>query len=277
MTGTSLAVAAHQIQQPERPGEPAGWRTVPTWATGRGAELEPNHFCRGRNSKRQKYCCLRAGAGTDHLGAGRCKQHGGSNPVRHGRYALVERPRIRHLMEQIAAAAEDPLDTLPELLMLRALTLDFIERYDEYSEGIITWHASYQAFQRPISAEKENAFREVVDEYEILLAEHGEGADDGRAPDLKLARQFIDALADTSMPPKPVRIMDLADARGLLDTITKAVERIQRSRAAMHISRKDFFRVMTEMGRVVELSNTIADPETRLDAIRDGWKALRLA
>jgi hypothetical protein len=51
-----------------------------------GTYLAPNYYCRARNTKRQKYCKRRSGAGTAHLGIGRCSNHGGNATVKHGRF-----------------------------------------------------------------------------------------------------------------------------------------------------------------------------------------------
>lgn len=101
-------------------------RHVPTTHEGK---LEPNYYCRAWNAKRQKYCKNRAGAGTNHPGEGRCKHHGGTSPIRHGRYSKITRPRIKELLDQYDNDPT-PLDLLPEVKLLRALLTDFVERLD---------------------------------------------------------------------------------------------------------------------------------------------------
>lgn len=66
------------------------------------------------------YCKRKAGWGTDHLGQGRCKFHGGSSPVRHGRYA---RYLSTDLGDEIDRLMEDPdpLDMEEELATARVL------------------------------------------------------------------------------------------------------------------------------------------------------------
>jgi hypothetical protein len=41
--------------------------------------MEPDEFCRGR-TRQGGYCARRAGHGTDHVGVGRCRLHGGMTP-----------------------------------------------------------------------------------------------------------------------------------------------------------------------------------------------------
>src|SRR5690554_1667741 len=87
-------------------------------------------------------CKKQAGWGTDHLGQGKCRLHGGATPVKHGRYSTITRPRIRELLDQFENDAE-PLNLLPEVKLLRALLTDFVERYDEITEATLAWHNSW--------------------------------------------------------------------------------------------------------------------------------------
>jgi hypothetical protein len=297
--GLRSAMKEWAIRRAAKPGEPPDWRSVPTWEAGGGVEIEPNYFCRGANSKRKKYCERRAGAGTDHKGQGRCKSHFGNNPERHSRYSVIKRPRIRELVAQFATD-QNPLDTLPEIHLVRALLVDGIERYDEITEAALAWHASFSAAMRPIHPRLVEALEVVLDELEALVGPfevpgmreepeaqpHGgwlrrRAQDDAEGEEAVAtaytrARVLLDALRT---PPelKPRKMPDLSDLHALAESATRMVERVQRARSAMYITRPDFFRIMSEMGRVVELSNAIEDPEQRSDAIRDGWKAIRLA
>lgn len=59
-------------------------------------------------------CTKPAGFGTDHVGFGRCKFHGGGSKAKHGRYSSNPAVRIPAL---VMAAAETALpDAAPELL-----------------------------------------------------------------------------------------------------------------------------------------------------------------
>ncbi len=105
----------------------------------------------------------------------------------------------------------------PELIACRALFVDYVERYDEFTEALKAWHASY----------------------------------DGDRPTAK-----------------PRQILDIADAYRIIAEITKIVKRIEDVSAASAISRANFYRVMTEMGRVVDL--VVEDGDSR-ENIHDGW------
>lgn len=71
-------------------------------------------------------CKKQAGWGSDHLGEGRCRLHGGATPVRHGLRSKVPsrykraRENLKHLIEEFENDP-DPLGLLPELAVLRAV------------------------------------------------------------------------------------------------------------------------------------------------------------
>lgn len=104
-------------------------------------QLEPNFFCRARNVKREKYCRARSGQGTQHFGVGRCRNHGGSVPIKHGRYSSVARASLgEHIDELELETDEEKLDIMPEATLLRALARDVGERYKEFMDAIISWN-----------------------------------------------------------------------------------------------------------------------------------------
>lgn len=75
-------------------------------------------------------------------------------------------------------------------------------------------------------------------------------------------------------PVKPVKIIDLAEAHKLLDTLTKAVERERKARAANAISARDLFRILNEVGRVIE---TYVEDKEVLKQIRAQMLTIRYA
>lgn len=110
-----------------------------------------------------KPCQRPAGWGTEHVGRGRCKLHGGMTPVKHGRYSKVSRQRLRSLIESYEED-EDPLNVLPELAAARALFQDFVERYDEWRSALLAWHDSYSFTDNP----KPRTVLDVSDAYRLL-------------------------------------------------------------------------------------------------------------
>lgn len=99
----------------------------------------------GALNRQGKPCGNAAGKGTDHKGEGRCKNHGGAAPIKSGRYSTITRSTIKGLLEQFEADA-NPLDLTPELHLLRALILDYIERYQEFTAALIAWHEDESTF-----------------------------------------------------------------------------------------------------------------------------------
>lgn len=77
-------------------------------------------------------CKQKAGWGTEHVGEGRCKLHGGNagRPIIHGRYSVKH---LESLQEKHIQFLNDPEagNLLPELALLRALFQDFIDRFGE--------------------------------------------------------------------------------------------------------------------------------------------------
>ena len=76
---------------------------------------------RGTDATRNKPCdghpCLRvAGHGTSHLGTGRCKYHGGANPIKHGLYSKVVPLAMRD--SYLAALASEDKQSMDEHLAL---------------------------------------------------------------------------------------------------------------------------------------------------------------
>lgn len=71
----------------------------------------------------------------------------------------------------------------------------------------------------------------------------------------------------------PPRVPSETKVIMMLDTISKIVKRIQEMKSDHTVTRKDLFRVTTEMGRVVE---TIVEPE-QWEKIRNEWLSIKLA
>lgn len=104
-------------------------------------KIDPNYFCRGWNSKREKYCRARAGQGTDHSGFGRCRNHGGSSRITTGRYSQVPRAAISEHQDNFELEDEaQKLDIMPEAILLRALAANYLEGYEDYLQGVIRFN-----------------------------------------------------------------------------------------------------------------------------------------
>lgn len=233
----------------------------------------PTKYCNARTKgvAARSRCRRPAGWGTDHVGQGRCKLHGGATPSRHGRYSLIKRERIRDLIEQHATDPA-PLDIFPELAALRALFQDFIERYDENTEALLAWHASFQLTRRPLPEDLVCAFERVILEWEIRLKEDDEPSESQEA-DIAQATRFMEILRLGTGDAKPRTVLDISDAYRILAEIGRMVERVEKIRSANAISRPELNRIMQEMWRAVEAR--IPDDALR-GAIRDDWLRVQL-
>lgn len=120
--------------------------------------------CGAKKKQGPGNCAQKAGWGTDHVGQGKCKLHGGATPRKHGRYSKIQSVALRELIEQ-HAADDKPLDILPELAACRALFQDFIERYDQWRDALIAWHESYLEDD---TVAKPRQILDIADAYRLL-------------------------------------------------------------------------------------------------------------
>jgi len=187
----------------------------------------PARICGAKAKSTGKPCQRPAGWGTPN-DTGRCKFHGGATPIKHGRYSKITRPRIRELLDELDD--DNQLDLLPEVRLLRALTTDFVERYDEFVESVQAWHASHTTEYRTAYAQ----WREQM----IRLNESGEWTE--HEPN------------DLPAPPdpgnytdgKPRQVLDITAAAGLIDKIGRMVERVERLKAEGSITLETLDRVL---------------------------------
>jgi hypothetical protein len=228
-------------------------RSMPTGDIGK---VEPNYYCRGWNAKRRKYCHQRAGHGTAHVGVGRCKVHGGQKEdsdarVTHGRRSSVQGERIRELIDQHRA---DPQlhDVSSTLATAKALMDDFIERYYEFTPALLAWYAGSE----PITEEQRLALLRSIDELEELYGGGGRRAADRAISEL--ARTAVARLAEPRVE-KPRQVLDITEAVGHADVISKIIHRVNMHNAQNAISYARLAAFMFELSR--ELDTLIPDRE----------------
>lgn len=174
-------------------------------------------FCDSPKRKKPgQRCKLIAGYKTDHPGQGRCYLHGGNiqKQLKHGYYSSIKHNGIREKLEQLGNIEANVLDLVPEAQMLRALTVDFIDRYEDFVDALMEWYN------------------------------------------------------DKDSKSKPRRVMDIADAARLIDSIGKMVERIHKMRQEGAISLETFRRVTEQMGVIV--ARHVADTKC-LAVIEHDW------
>jgi hypothetical protein len=118
-------------------------------------EREPDYHCNGRKTIGdifEGYCQARAGKGTDHVGRGRCKHHGGGSP------RGEDSPHFEHGLFSDHLSEED-----------RAV-VDALDEYEdaEKLEELINWRlVRLRRALRELSEEEEmsfwDAFQEILD------------------------------------------------------------------------------------------------------------------
>jgi len=226
--------------------------------------IAPNYYCRGWNAKRIKYCRARAGLGTDHPGAGRCKHHGGNQKVTHGqyrRYELHNAPKLQALIQQYQDDPE-PLNVLQELAIARALMHDFLDRYATFVAALTAWYDTWEGRYIPLSEDEKAALVRSLDEYEALLMESSESGEitEGQQSALDLSRSAILFLT-TAQQPKPRQILDVSDAMKHVDTISKIITRAEQLRAQGTVSIERLRMFLLALDRGIELE--VPDPAQR--------------
>jgi hypothetical protein len=80
--------------------------------------LSMSNLCGGKTTA-GGLCKRPSGAGTDHVGIGRCKLHGGASIVKHGRYSKTFRGEFGESVKE-HMTDPSPLDLTLELSILRA-------------------------------------------------------------------------------------------------------------------------------------------------------------
>lgn len=102
---------------------------------------------RGENAGKWTYCRNEAGKGTNHLGFGRCKFHGGSLTAVENRYARLLNPSYGELVEEFYNDP-DPLNLRAELAVARAILQDTLDNHEQWNEQLMAWHASFHKDNR---------------------------------------------------------------------------------------------------------------------------------
>jgi len=97
--------------------------------------------CMGRNRRSATYCKNEPGFGTDHLGIGRCKFHAGSVPNMTKRHRYESAKFGSRVQELFDAFRDDPQphNMLNELALLRAITVDYVERHEQIMFALYDW------------------------------------------------------------------------------------------------------------------------------------------
>lgn len=131
----------------------------------------------------------------------------------------VRNRRVKGILQRMAQMEYDAMDLIPETNLLRAMTIDYINRYEEFTEALMAWYAD---------------------------------------PDTHV---------------KPRRIMDITDAAGLVESISRVVHRLHQIQSEGSISMETFKRVTENMGLIV--ARHVKDPLI-LNRIEHEWMQLTM-
>jgi hypothetical protein len=145
--------------------------------------------------------------------------------------------------------------------MVRALFLDFIERYMEFTEALLAWHADWQLRRGRSRKICSSRFERVVDEWEIAIGREGEEATERRRTTPAAARKFIKILRGVDDRRSRARARHQRRGTATSTPISKMVEREEKKRSANAVSRPDLNRIMHEMWRSIEAR--VPDDETK--------------
>jgi len=85
-----------------------------------------------------QYCSEPSGVGTKTPGAGRCYRHAGSRNRRALRWDDVEDLSVRDALDKFAAD-EDALDTVDDIILLRALIMKMVNENDALVDAMLAW------------------------------------------------------------------------------------------------------------------------------------------
>lgn len=235
--------------------------------------------CGAKKRMSEGTCGMHAGWGTDHVGYGRCKRHGG-NTVTHRMAAaaqieeearrdtpyedLIKRADLGDLIKELKKRS-DITDITEELAVARAVTLSFIERADEMERALLRWSASF-----------EPTFRETLYLHLAELADAKASEDWERYAEL--LEQKPDPLAFVERPKK---VVDMANAVKMLRDVVAIADKALERRDAGAIPVRDLERALGEIVGVTEgaIRENIGDVALRaaiLTAIEHGWSSITL-
>jgi hypothetical protein len=231
-------------------------------------ERQSDYYCLAR--KRYKhgpyegkwgYCYQRAGAGTDHLGYGRCKYHGGATTAQAMRYAALGNPTIAELVARFMDDP-DPLNLRDELAAARALFKHFVDEYGEISEALKAWHASFDKKRRGLHDLPLYHIEAILNAVK-LLGRRAPDADAGemqealergleQARESRRHRMMNDGheWADDLYLEKPTKVRDIAYGVTILKVVQGLVDAIIKHEKEAHLSVFAFNALMEKYGAI---------------------------
>jgi hypothetical protein len=91
-----------------------------------------------------------------------------------GRFSDIKRQSIRQRLASIQKFERDAMDLLPEIELMRAIMINWIEDFDEFAEAIMAWNSTLERGQRPVAIPKIEDVRGLVETIGKLVAKQNE-------------------------------------------------------------------------------------------------------
>lgn len=182
--------------------------------------------------------------------------------ARPNRFSKIKGKRLRRYLAMFADDL-DPLNILDEIALMRAMVLLYLDENEKRVAALNAWYE--QGRRAAIAAHEEAAIKRVLDQAEVYQST------DQHRKDVATVKELVSALvlARQTRPASSPNIgVEMAE---ILEAISRMVERIEKARSTNAISEAELNKLMSEMGRVVDLTLTDDDAKQR---IRDGWVRL---
>lgn len=208
------------------------------------------------------YCYARAGQGTDHLGYGRCKLHGGATDNEAMRYAALGNPAIAELVAKYLEDP-DPLNLREELAAGRALFKHFVDEWGAISDALLAWHASFDKKRRGLhdkplynievieqavkmlGGESPKSIAHLQDVLEEAIVKVRERR---RLAYLERGEEFAEDLRIE----KPVKVKDISYGVTILKVIQGLVDTIIKHEKEAHLSVFAFEQLLAKYGEITK-------------------------
>lgn len=217
-------------------------------------EYDPEEHCGYEVKSTGRKCTNKKGMGTPQPGFGPCHLHGGKETLAImnarrvlGLYHKIRSPKLKDALARVRESNVDAIDLSPEVDVLRAIVLDFVERRDEFVEAIVSFKQSFdQAITKAINAD--------------------------RTHDPELYAEACAEIA-SAVNKRPIEVVDVSQASAIIDRVGKMAERIHKFKTSDTITLDQIKRLLDNMG--MALARHVTDPEV-IKAIQADWNQLEI-
>ncbi|GAA5503005.1 hypothetical protein Dxin01_02754 [Deinococcus xinjiangensis] len=227
---------------------------------------EPEAICGAEGKRGGGPCRHPAGFRTDHPGTGKCWLHGGRSPAPTGRYSKIRRARLQELILEYQDDP-DPLNLLSEVLLLRALLTEFIERFDEADTMLTRWNLSFEkGFQSAWQAWWRDQQAAMIEQDDDLTAE--------------TMLEMPDPMS--FLPSKPLRMADITEVSGLIGQVGGMVDKIHKHAKGKTFDMATIDRLWTAMSAhltqgMLEVIEDDALRQRLHTSVAEKWSTISLA